>query len=102
MLEEHIQRTHNRRPEAGDYDRPEEQIPGGLDFDKMMPRPFLVEDVIDQELEGDILILDPDKLGKRLPDINFDKMRGREDLNVIKEVDEELILEPLFDLVKKK
>jgi hypothetical protein len=56
----------------------------------------------EDDLEGDVLILDPEKLGKRLPDVNFDKMRGREDLNVIKEVDEELILEPLLDLVRKK
>jgi hypothetical protein len=46
--------------------------------------------------------LDPEKLGKRLPDIKFDKMRGRDDLEIVKEVDEELILEPLLDLVKKK
>lgn len=67
-----------------------------------MPRPFLQEDVVEEELEGDILILDPEKLGKRLPDIKFDKMRGRDDLEIVKEVDEELILEPLLDLVKKK
>lgn len=75
---------------------------GGLDFGKMLPRPFLEDNLIEDDKEGDILILDPEKLGKRLPDINFDKMRGREELNPIKEVDEELILEPVLDLVRKR
>jgi hypothetical protein len=30
-------------------------------------------------MEGDVLILDPSKPGKRLPDINFDKQKGREE-----------------------
>jgi len=57
----------------------------------------------DEDLEGDVLILDPEKLGKRLPNLKFEKMLGRSDLNPIKEDDqEELILEPLIDLIKKK
>lgn len=27
----------------------------------------------DRDIEGDVLIIDPDKPGKRLPDIKFDK-----------------------------
>lgn len=107
MLEEHIKRTQDRKPEAGDYDQPrgmaDNLLPGVLDFEKMMPRPFLDDrpEGLDDDLEGDVLILDPEKLGKRLPDIKFDKMRGREELKPISE-EEELILEPLFDLVRKK
>lgn len=34
------------------------------------------------------------KLGKRLPNIKFEKMLGREDLEPIEEEKEELILDP--------
>lgn len=76
---------------------------GGLDFDKMMPRPFLDDHTpLEEDVEGDVLILDPAKLGKRLPNVIFDKMRGREELNPIKEVDEEMIIEPVLDLVRNR
>jgi hypothetical protein len=48
------------------------------------------------------LILDPAKLGKRLPQIDFKKMIGREDLQKIDEEKEELILEPDIDAIKKR
>jgi hypothetical protein len=52
--------------------------PGVIDFDKMNTRPFMDETKKpDLDTDGDVLILDPEKLGKRLPDINFDKMLGR-------------------------
>ena len=35
MLEEHIRRIQNKRPEAGDYDILKEEINGGIDFEKM-------------------------------------------------------------------
>jgi hypothetical protein len=57
---------------------------------------------LEEDIEGDVLILDPEKLGKRLPNVIFDKMRGREELNPIKEVDEEMILEPVLDLVRNR
>lgn len=53
-------------------------------------------------MEGDILILDPEKLGKRLPQIDFKKMIGRDDLYKIDEEAEELILAPDIDLIKKR
>ena len=31
----------------------------------------------DQDIEGDVLVLDPDKPKKRLPDYQFDKQIGR-------------------------
>lgn len=55
--------------------------------------------------EGDVLILDPEKLGKRLPDINFDKMLGRPEPYPIRDendIGEELILEVNLDAVRKK
>lgn len=30
-------------------------------------------------MEGDVLILDADKQGRRLPDFRFDKLKGREE-----------------------
>jgi hypothetical protein len=93
MLEEHIQRTQNRKPEAGDYDAQpvQENIPGPL-FDKMQER-FQAVKNYDDDLEGDVLILDPEKLGKRLPGVQFDKMLGRNELAPVNEEDE-LILDP--------
>jgi hypothetical protein len=54
------------------------------------------------EQEGDILILDPAKLGKRLPQIDFNKMIGREELHKIDEEREELIIEPDIDVIRKR
>ena len=34
------------------------------------------------EQEGDVLILDPEKLKKRLPDIKFEKQVGREEREI--------------------
>jgi len=76
LLEEHIKRR-DRRPEHGEYENPfgpEEKIKGP-DFSKGLPDLFDLTQ--DEDIEGDILILDPMKLGKRLPNIKFEKMLGR-------------------------
>ena len=63
-------------PEHGDYDNPypEYEIEGAnIDFSKQVGREELREIDEMDEIEGDILILDPEKLKKRLPDIKFEK-----------------------------
>ncbi len=73
LLDEHIKRTNNRRPEHGDYDAPfnPEKNLGTLNFDKMTFR--YPQEIDDDDIEGDVLILDPEKLGKRIQNILFDK-----------------------------
>ena len=78
-------------PEHGDYEKPhtENEIKGAnIDFDKQVGRDDRdreVDDLDDQE--GDVLILDPEKLKKRLPDIKFEKQLGRPE-TIIDEQDE--------------
>lgn len=69
-------------PEHGDYEKPfaEYEIEGAnVDFSKQVGReePKKLDDM--DELEGDILILDPDKLKKRLPNLKFKLQLGREE-----------------------
>ena len=104
MLEAHIKRRSNRRPEHGDYepDRKEE-VKGMVDLDRMVGRfeEAAPEDV--DELEGDVLILDPDKLQKRLPNIKFDLQLGRPDpAQADDDYDEQLVLEPDIDVIRKR
>ena len=104
LLEEHIKRTNNRRPEHGDYVAPfsPEKNLGTLNFDKMTERYPQEIRGFDDDLEGDVLILDPTKLGKRIQTILFDKQIGRDTgLHPINEEDE-LIIEPNFDAIKKR
>ena len=76
-MEEHIKRKHKRIPEHGDYVKPyeEHEIPGAnVEFSKQVGRAQLEQDSDgEDDKEGDILILDPEKLKKHLPDINFEK-----------------------------
>ena len=72
LLEWYISKMNNRRPEAGDYDKPEEEIRDAVNIAKMVGRPDPKEDDSDDQ-EGDVLILDPEKPQKRLADIKFDK-----------------------------
>ena len=78
MLEAHIKRRNKRRPEHGDYEveRPKE-IQDIIGFDKMVGRDDGKEVDDQDDLEGDVLILDPDKLQKRLPNLKFDNQLGR-------------------------
>lgn len=71
-----------RVPEHGDYEKPfaEYEIQGAnVEFSKQVGRDESNELDDMDELEGDILILDPDKLKKRLPNINFERQLGREE-----------------------
>ena len=74
MLEAHIKRKNNRRPEHADYDpyKKKEEVKGMVDLDRMLGR--FEEKPLDEvdDLEGDVLVLDPEKLQKRLPNIKFD------------------------------
>ena len=72
-------------------------------FENQTGRSDFEDDRLEVEQEGDVLILDPTKLGKRLPQIDFNKMLGRADpLQKIDEEQEELILEPDIDVIKKR
>ena len=55
--------------------------------------------------DGDVLILDPQRPGKRLPDIIFDKQIGRkEEMKVDDDIagKDELILEPNIDVIRRR
>ena len=59
----------------------------------------------EQDLEGDVLILDPNKPGKRLPEIRFERQIGREEEKIQLEDannHEELIVEPNIDVIRKR
>ena len=79
MLEAHIKRKNNRRPEHADYDpyKKEEEPKGMIELDRMVGRFEDLEADEIEDLEGDVLILDPEKLQKRLPNIKFDMQLGR-------------------------
>ena len=50
-----------------------------------------------------MLILDPDKLKKRLPNLKFDNQLGRpEPTKIDADYDEQLILEPDINVIKKR
>jgi len=103
LLEEHLKRK-DRRPEHGDYENPfgpEKEVKVPI-FDTQSGRQDFDDDRLELEQEGDILILDPAKLGKRLPQIDFKKMIGREELQKIDEEKEELILEPDINVIKTR
>lgn len=77
MLVEHIKRK-EKRPAVGTYDPVSPKVNIEVDFSKAQGREIPNYDLIDdQDIEGDVLILDPDKNKKRLPDIKFDKQTGR-------------------------
>lgn len=98
-------------PEHGDYEQPfmPEKPQDVIGFDKMLgrngksdpddPSEYLKED-IDQE--GDVLILDPEKLGKRLPNIQFEKMLGRPEPKGPSETEDELILDVNIDAIRPR
>ncbi len=87
-------------PEHGDYEKPhkDNEIEGAfVDFAKQVGREEPRDPEDSDEQEGDILILDPEKLQKRLPDIKFERQLGREEREVDEDDDREgdvLDLEP--------
>ena len=61
------------------------------------------DEIDDDDLEGDVLILDPEKLQKRLPNLKFENYLGRpEPTKIDDEYDEQLILEPDINVIKKR
>lgn len=68
-------------------------------FDKMLGRDQEKVDS-DDDMEGDVLILNPAKIGKHLPSIEFNKQIGRPEPKIDEK--EELILEPNIDTIRPK
>eukprot|EP00347_Sterkiella_histriomuscorum_P001067 403373456 len=106
MIVERLKRQ-EKRPAVGQYDpeRPETKIE--VDFSKAQGRdPYVDPDyLLERDIEGDVLILDPQKPLPHLPDINFDKQLGREEEKFDSEdinMHQELILEPNIDAIRKK
>ncbi len=106
MLKEHKARE-DKIPAVGAYSPHEPETKIEIDFSKAVPRePFKDEGLMeDQDVDGDVLILDPEKPKPHMPNINFDKQVPRE----VEKVDhedanngEELMLEPNIDAVKKR
>lgn len=78
LLEEHINRRNRKIPEHGSYEYPylREEPRDVVAFEKMLGR--ITEQVGEEEdLEGDVLVLNPAKIGKHIPDIIFDRQLGR-------------------------
>lgn len=90
-------------PEHGDYLQPylKEEPKDIVAFEKMIGREPERDQDEEQDVEGDVLILNPEKIGKRLADIDFGKQLGRPEPKV-DELHEELILEPNIDTIKPK
>jgi hypothetical protein len=67
LLEEHIRRRNRKVPEAGDYEPYVKDEPRDIvAFEKMLGRNQEKVDE-DDDIEGDVLILNPAKIGKHLP-----------------------------------
>jgi hypothetical protein len=105
LLEEHLKRK-VKKPDPGTYDPryPGEEPQDIVAFDKMVGRDDGKNDD-DKELErdGDVLILDPEQIGRHIPGPDFDKALPRPPL--FKEPnsdDDELIIEPNVDYIKPR
>lgn len=108
LLVEHNKRQ-EKRPVVGQYDPKSQDTQIEVDFSKAQGRgkDEMQEDLErNMDKEGDVLILDPEKPKKRLPDIIFDRYTGRttndEGLQDEFLQKEELIIEPNIDYIKKK
>ena len=103
LLEEHIKRLNNKVPEHGDYEPYVKEDPKNiLDFDKMLARDDPSKDLLQEDLEGDVLILNPNKIGKHLQDIRFEKQLGRTEPQEVDEFQDELIIEPNINVIRPK
>jgi len=85
---------------------PDKEDNRAVDYDRMVGRDDKDEDLLadEKDMDGDVLVLDPEKIGKRLPNFQFEKQIGRPDLEENKdyETDEQLILEPNIDVIRKR
>jgi len=70
LLSEHIKRN-APAPEAGDYDARELKTKLDIDFAKAEPRfPEVdLDELVDQDKEGDVLLLEPNKQEKKMPNL---------------------------------
>jgi len=103
LLEEHMRRR-DWAPDMGKYDpvNPNFQIQDHVGWDRMVGRD---DEEIDKDAdkEGDILILDPSKIGKRIPGFDIEKQIGRPEAPDRDEaLDDELILEPNIDVIRPR
>lgn len=91
-------------PTVGSYD-PDPiaaRVPA-YDFGKATSRdPTYSEDIQDEDKEGDILILNPEKKYKVPMLVNMDKSTGRETEENEGEYETELLLNPKFEVIQKK
>jgi hypothetical protein len=102
-LKEYLRRR-TKVPEVGQYDvsLPEKHLPD-IDFDKMVWRDKYLGDDSDEDIEGDVLILDPRQVEGHKAEIDFSKQVGRgEDFTEFDEPGDEIILNPNLDAVRKK
>ena len=105
-LEEYIQR-HTKEPGVYSYDPQEPDTRILYDFGKREPR-IKYEDnnfLEDYENTGDVLLINPDKIKKRIPGFEYSKMKDRFDFDLtVDDTDhyQELNLEPSDKLIKKR
>lgn len=100
MLVEHNRRQ-EKRPPVGLYSpRDPFDKPIEVDFSKARGR-FEADLGLDEDREGDVLVLSPRRPEKKLADIIFDKQTWRPELKT-DEMQDELILEPNLEVVRKK
>ena len=103
---EHIKRQ-DKIPAVGTYDPQSPKTQIEIDFSKAPARWDPIKEEWEREMDkdGDVLILDPQRPGKRLPDIIFDKQIGRkEEMKVDDDIagKDELILEPNIDVIRRR
>jgi hypothetical protein len=91
-------------PSVGSYDPDPvtERVPA-YDFAKGTSRdPDYLQDLQDEDQEGDVLVLDPHKPQKVLMMVNMEKTTGRDETQDESEYKSELILQPNIDIIKKR
>lgn len=96
-----------RLPEVGYYDPVFKLLEQGIavpDFEKYIYRPKALtrEELMERDIDGDNLLLEPFKKGPKLADIDFGKIEGRKEPKKPNELDGEMLLEKNYDQVEKK
>ena len=75
LLHLYVDHFNNKKPAPGQYnvELPEKHVPG-VDFDKMKSRDAeFDEDLDEKDVEGDVLILDPNQVPEHVPGPDFAK-----------------------------
>ena len=91
-------------PTVGTYDPdPVTSRPPAYEFGKATSRdPEYLQDLQDEDREGDVLVLNPHKPPKVPVLVNMDKTTGRNEVQDETEYKSELIIQPNYDAIKKK